>query len=486
MATLNDTVQYITVEDFKNGFADGTWKFCRKDYYIRQGVDNQSVDEKKQALVLNIRDENNNKVGDIKVLEPLAINQYVDENGKTINEVISGNTRGRSILELLGTKPAAVTFGNNAKESMVVIIKKFEPIPYRTFNAPITLQEAIEFQTSTNDFTKKHNPFDVALKIVELKPVLKQQFIDSGVGDKDAGGRATDALCQLFRRTRANVSQSTSVIEDATDLVKNLIRDERMSFDTASTLLQNIKKFEGIKKSDSVPAENINKIVNELLQQSKVSAASSQNIAVDKVDDSTVRIFKSQVNSYFANLTAKGSQDAIAGENGEKITPPVTAVANGSNPPASAEDKPLKAVSKEDFVEDIRKLNSAIYVIEPELVTAKHATNINELNVAMLQIVEETNNLFPTETAIDLYNDIYQLYNKRMAKIEELANAIGASEKAEYAQYRKKFAKMSKPLENIMKEFNNAAKPVAEVNPIAESEVIEMVETDTHEYAVTA
>jgi hypothetical protein len=495
MTNLLDTVQYITIQDLQTGFADGTWRFCRKEFYIRQSVDTKSVAEKKEALLTDIKNEGQSQVGVVKVLEALAVNQF-EEDGKVINEVISGNTRIRALLEMFATKPPAVTIGSNPKESMVVIVKSFEPIPYRLFESPISINDAIEFQTSTNDFTKRHNPLDIALKVVELKPIWEEEFKAQGLKPKEASGKATDALCQLFRKTRASLSQYMTVINDGSELLKKLVYAGVISFDTAQIILQNLKSTEGIKKSgESIPHDSIDKVLNAILLQSKTNAASSQGVSVDKIDDLSVNIFKSQVNAYFADIIAKkkaeelasGGNGVGAGENNTNNNDNN----NGKKTPPASNDTPLKAITREEFVEDVKTVVARVYNVKPEDIKPENATDVKELNISMLEAIIKTDALFETQTSLDAYPLIRELYIKRMSDVTKLANAIGESEKSEYAAVRKLFSKTAKTSEQLKKELyeKETATPETPATPpavAASTEVIEMVETDSHEYVVTA
>lgn len=442
MTKLSNEIFYISAEELRQGKLDGTWRNCRTEYYIRNGIDPVSVDEKIESLV-NIEDKEA-KTGTIKVLEPLAVNQFFDEDGNTINEIISGNTRSHAILKQLNTNNGKVRIGGNSRDAYDITITEFEPIPYRIFEEPIGLDEAINFQTSTNDFTKRHNPVDIALKVVSMKPVLEQRFLKEGSRPKEAAGKATEYLCQLFKKTKQNLAQYTSVINKGTDVMRKYVYDGKMSFDTALTIIQKLG-------GDKATADDIDKSLAAIYQMAKTQVAANQGISIDRVDDGQVGVYKSHVTSYFADIDAankareQSSNDDDADIPDADIPTVVDSGSNSSVPPASVE-----SINLEEFVSSVnRDVINRARLINPVDYTPNNAKDVDDLTMAQIEYLLKTRKFFtPSDHALDIAALIHEAYLKRTEDIEGLADKM---EKSELANYRKLIAKAAKPLENLKK-----------------------------------
>lgn len=473
---LLDEVNYINPIDLKEAFDSGVWQFCRKEFYIRQSVDHDSVDEKKEALLCDIKEGS----GVIRVIEPFAVNIIIKEDGSQVYEVISGNTRLRAIIELLSTNPCVVTLRGGGKDA-TINVTSIEPIPYRLFENPITLEDAIQFQTSTNDFTKRHNPLDIAIKVFELKPTLEQQFIEQGIKKREAQAKATAHLCGMFRKTQQNISQYTNVLSKASNYMKKLLHDTVISIDSALTITQ--------KLGDSSTHEQIDKILSELIQQSKTLYASANNISADKVADSDVSISKGQVVDYLKNLAEKQSANSDDADTSEtKVESGFPANKTSSSSPASSTSEKGKTVTRDIFLEDTQNVVSRVYLIDASKLKKENAKQVSELSQGMLESIFKVMPLMDTEKSLENFEAIKQVYMNVCGDPESLAKKIGENEQGEFAAYLKLYSKISKPSEALKKAlYETDEKPEVEQQPAkADAEVIEMIETDEHLVTVTA
>lgn len=415
MADLSKDVFTIDIQSFKNGFDKGTWTFCRDEFYIRTDVDAENVDDKIKSLV-EITDKTTNS-GIIKVIEPFIVNEFLDKDGSVVNEIISGNTRARALLQLFSSQHKVV-FNSGEKDAYTVDIT-FAPVPYRVYDREIGLEEAISVQTATNDSTKKHNPLDIALKAFELKGILEKQYIEGGAKPKAAAGMATDYLVKLFKRSKQNLAQYFSVIGKGTDSLHQYVKSGKMSVDTAATIVQKGERS----KMDAA--------LNDLWIAATTTALSN-GIKPDQAV-----IYKSQVLDYF---TDKGDAKS-----------PVPS----SNPPDNSGKVGFKEielkVDRDMFVDGFTAVYTRIFNTHPDECTLENAKDLDALNNAMLRCLIKTSGLsLPTDTAIDEYEVIRKLWLNRYGDIDSLANTI-AEKDIEYSDILKTVNFASKPLSNIKK-----------------------------------
>lgn len=448
-------VRYLTIEELRNGFEDGRYGHFRKQYYIRSTITDRSVDEKKAALISY--DEKKSTYY-VEVKEAMIFE--TNPNGR--NNIVSGNTRTVALLALYATGSYAIGAGKEAK-TVELTDENFKPIPYRVYNRLLSVHELIDYQVSTNDSTERHNPLDLALKISEIKPMYEGELIEQHKATfgkdpstkelKTIAGIATQRLCDDFKKTRAALTQYLNVANKGTDKLKQFVFTEKMSLDTANTVVQKLG-------GDKAKPEAIDKAVEELWTQAKINTG--------KGEEST--IYKSQVLDYFTDKdnAGKGS-DAGTGSGTTGTTGTNSGSGSGSGKSDSGDEAPR--VSKEDFVKNIRDTVDIVYSVKPDDIKMNQTDKARTITATMANAVAEVLNLVGDEEALAIYTEFKSVFISVFGNGDKLAEAIGASEDVELGKIHKLVSKIAKPAEKLYKELYTLNPETGE-NVEASTEVI--------------
>lgn len=456
--TSPDTINYVDIIDFCNNFEDGRWGYFRPDYYIRSEITDKSIDDKKQALISYDSDSSDFF---IQVKEALVFETNTDGS---LN-LVSGNTRTRALLLLLAEGKYTIGTGKDAI-TLTITKDKFYPIPYKVYPRLLTAHELIDYQTSTNDSTEKHNPYDLAIKIAQLKPIYEKEAVETAgkkLSATEAGAIANRQLCLDFKITKQLLSQYLNVMNKGTDTLQQYVKSGKMSLDSANTLVQKLG-------GDKAKKEEIDRVLVDLLAQAKLLNPNAK--------DEEVTIYKSIIVNYFKDKQAATTADKTpaSGDSG-------TSGSGGTGTASSGEDtEKAPPISKEQFVKDVSVVVNTVYSIRPEDVTIQQAERIKQLNSAMMDALSSTNELVSTETSLTIYKHLREAYIERFGDIENIANSIGATEKAEFGKFRKQIAKAASPAEKVYKAIYTPEQPAttelpAETEPPT-SEDIEITSTD--------
>jgi len=457
MATLSEETFYISVGDLhKAFFEDKTWAFCRPEFYIRQTTDTDSVAEKRVALV--------NTNHDIEVKEAFAVEQD-PETG--IKYIVSGNTRTRALFELWVERKQEVEGGEEKKDSKVTLELKddnFKLVPYKLFTEPLTLEDAIDFQVSTNDFTKKHNPYDIANLAYNLKIQFQNEFVASGMNEKKARGEATRKLCLMFKRTKQNLSQYNTVIENGSPTLHEYIRNEKISVDAAATLIQKVTGFEpGLDKQQL--HQSIDKYLDTLWIKAQTNALKHKEGKVEIFEDFS--IYKSAIIDYFNDLTeeAKAKDDAAKAGGSTGSTSP-----EGSTPPAPGSTggaSPKPTVTKERYVQDAEQVISRVYSIPSDVAKLENVKNVREHLESSLELVKQHTNVLAADTVLTLFAGINELVTIAMSDIAKIADDIKEAGGDNYDKYHKTLHKFAATTQKFLPPVVTDAKSATTVAPEA-------------------
>lgn len=429
---VQEQVFFISAENLRQGLIDGSWKFCRPSFYIRQNVDAESVKDKQVALLSY---EQGSNEGIMKVRDPFIVNVYTDESGQEIHEIISGNTRARALLEKMAVSNPSVTIGTG-KDAYVINVTEFADIPFCVIKNA-TYEDAISIQTDTNDFTKPHEPLDIAIMVFQQKPVIEADLMAKGFKLRKAQAESTAILARLFKRELGTILQGYSVMSKGTNELNEAIRAKNLSLDTASILVSKGKE-----------PETINKALSELLMRAETEAKALGQVAL---------ITKKQVLDYFADkpVTDNENNPPVSGGTANSASSSSSSSnGDGSSDSGSTDKKP---VTREEFIDKSKTVFQKISGIEPAQLTYSNAKEIASLNQAMLDYLLSTIDFFPVaeQRTMDLFNILRQFYlNSANPDLiaDHLENAAKANRKSEdepinvnYASLLRVIAKADKP-----------------------------------------
>jgi transcriptional regulator with XRE-family HTH domain len=425
---ISSEVSYISPQELFDSFESGDWAYMRPEWYIRTG-DNQSViDEKVQALTFRYPDSSTD--GYMQVIDALYVNRYIDENGATVNEIISGNNRVKAIFQQMAKGGGAVKLaGGKGKEDIVKIID-FAPIPYRLFNSPVTEEVAISIQTSTNDNTSSHTPYDLALKIKSLN---------------DTGKYSGSKLAEMFGLSRQRVNQFLIAFNRSTDRVLDLIYQGVISLDTSYALFQKLGK--------SATNEEIDKIIEYLYGES---------VALAKAVDNEVlpRIYTSQVNNYFKNIKSDKSDKSEKAES-EKAESDDTekTEATADTKPLTEEEKEKDEFLRESFAEDTKVVSNYVKEVKQLSTNPETLPEVNSIFNNMCKFLVASNNAFPIVDENILNTSVYDLFIDRSNNTEQFEKIDSAS----VLNLHKLLAKISTSVSKIKKIIDTPADEKASV-----------------------
>jgi hypothetical protein len=388
------SIEYISIEEFSNNFDDGTFKFCRPEYYIRSSFSEESIDRKKIALLMR---------GDdicFEVKEPLVFETHPDGS----RSLVSGNTRAKALLALLEQKSIEID-----GETLHFSESSFKDIPVTYFNRLLTVHELIDYQVSTNDSTEPHSPYDIAKKISMLKPIYEQEFLDKAIDSsgnkitpKVAAGKATDLLCSDFKVTRQTISQYLNVINKGSVRLNLLVEAGNLSLDSANTIIGRLSKID----------IDMDTVLHDLEAYAK---------ATNPEDG---RIYKSMIKNYFDNLELAASQ-----------------------PP---EPFPPSSKSSDNFMENVKLIVGRVSSIPPEVLTLENSKAIAKLNKSMLDSLIKTDPYVETDAySLELFDILKKAYLQRFSNLEELSDSMSYADKPEYENTEKLMGKIIPILETI-------------------------------------
>lgn len=476
---LSTEIYYISANEFQDAMSKGTWKSCRSDYYIRRKISQDSVNDKKRALV-SLKDSASGE-GSIKVLEPLVVQVLPD----TSKEIISGNTRAEAILQLLQSNPCTVNMKNGDKgEDVVINITEFDQIPYRVFLSEITEDEAIDFQTSTNDHTAKHKPYDIAVKIKDSYERITALY--ANIKNKKEKSRAiTNHICGTFKLSEQSISTFLKVVNNSTEYLKTFLDSEKITMDTASVLLNRFSD-EGLKDNDV----ECDKLLTELWQYVRDNYA----VANGEYDDDNTVITKRLVTVFFEDR--KGLAEAKADESQSEIEQAANSieteiVSEDAGTPSDSDDT-TPALSEQEYLEKSEKVFGS-YKVDTDDIKSDHHELVREKNLARLKFISlvmphlvDGNIALSADSYLDCICDILMQNNTYIANDAVNSKKIPMS-------------KLTKLLDNIEKsseKLYNAVHEIPEIvsstdsntvlsdDPIATSQDI-VIETDTHTATVS-
>lgn len=403
----------IEIQNLIENFKNGTWKYCRPEYYIRTNFNPESVENKKTALISVDAEGKSNVV----VQEALIIN----DDGK---DVLSGNTRIKALIEL---------FESYSGDEYI-----YHPIPYK-LAYDVTYEDAIDLQVSTNDFTQPHTPIELGFKMVEMKNILLERFKAEGIKPKKAQGMTSERIGKAFKRTIQSVNQLTNLVIKGNQKLFDMVIAGELSTDTALTIIQKLGD------------ENLNQL--------------DYTIDAIKAKCATLgtSIYRSHVIEYFKDL-----EDA-------KNTP-VPDTDDSSEKPSGAEKETEKTKPnntpelRKEFKSDLETHLQTIHTLDPKKINPNKAKNIDELNIAMLEALKTVNPLFETVSSIEIFEKLRELYLMRLGQADILLDAIDKSN-GNYETYRKVIGKASSSLEKVYKDEKvKSGDSAPEAEPVSNTE----------------
>lgn len=200
-------------------------------FYIRKEPSPLAVSRMKKALNVGTED-----FPVFQVIEPFIF----WKNADGVLFTISGNTRRRSLIELLNEKTIS---GDDAYH-----LDSFEDIPYRLLLTEPTTDILLDIQLSTNDNTTPHSPIELAEKAEAYKEEKYRLYMSKpNAQHKDAKAYSTRAVCQKFDITDAYLSQLKKLLNYCADeknvLLKNMINDGDIAPATAVKLIGGLARY---------------------------------------------------------------------------------------------------------------------------------------------------------------------------------------------------------------------------------------------------
>jgi hypothetical protein len=461
---LSEQVYFISASDLVVNLDSQNWKFCRDEYYIRKGDKTVSIEDKKRSLV---KLDTESKRGVIEVYEPFA----VQKNEDGTHEIISGNTRAKAIYQMATMPTPAATFTDGTGKDTIVEITNFEPIPYRLFEAPITLDDAIDFQTSTNDHTEPHTPMEIALQVVHLAPILTERFTAEGHGERKVKGMVTAYLMKAFQRSKQNISQYTTVVKCGTPELHRMVNDNQMSLDNSNSFLQACNKLDG-------SYDRCDYHLDALVNYVSVEFYGAPE---------DVKIFKKHIDNYFNTLTEAAKPPAS--DNGGSVDT-VADVGNSvtqEDAKSSTKKPPVASEQVKQAFNDVKKMYQAI---DPEKINIEEGATLLKMFSGLLAGLE---NVLQNGSAIQ--SDLVKLIFPGLGVIFEESDIIidlAVDQKIPLEKFYKVLVASSKSVEDASK--NTATAETEEIEIPTEAESTELLdesvilkgETEVVEYTVTA
>lgn len=451
MQSLSE-INTITVPNLVENIKHGNWDYCRPEVYIRRGDKSESKNDKKVALLsidspqdsadkIELRGlkkmKKNVGTATVEILEPIVL-----EKSESGFNIISGNTRVKALVELFETLTLVV-----GETEIILDETDFIDVPFRYFDEPLTYREAIEFQTGTNDHTLSHSPYEIARMVAKVKEELNEQY--SNATPKKRNGLVAEDLQSIFKCSRANISYYTTIIENGTDKLFELLENKEISLDTSVHLIRQVAKVKDLV---------LDKVLYNLIEASK-----STNLQI--VGEDKVNIYKKNVDDYFRihHSETEAPSEEIQPTDG---TPPSEVI----NDDVTLDKEELKQF--DGYVDYVRNLNL------DELREPKMFTPAVKLLSGLCDAISGSANYSNTdETIADDIKVIRDIFLKRFSNFsEDMLQVI--DEQKDLNQITKVLGRVTKPVDGLKKAFIPDAVDETDDSKSSDSGVIELENDD--------
>lgn len=450
---LSETVLYMDIVTLRDNFANGSMAYSKNKYYMRKGDFNlepndPNIIEKNKALY-------NFETKQLEILEPIVFETVV-RGDRVVKHLVSGNSRVKTLLTAYAYKEIKIPLSKDEKlESIKITEDNFADIPYREFNGELTDLDFIRWQTNTNDFTKKHNTFEIAMSMAQLKKPAEEGGL--GLNDKK--------LAELFGRSTANVGQLLKFANCDNEELKQLVIAGRMNTDTAYQIVSATRTKSTKDKPNPVFGQSVDTVL-----------ASLKRIAQTYTGTDNGRIYLKYLKEYKDTLDiTKSGDNTPPNTNGEGITinPPgdnTPPKPPGANPPG----KTKKVTSLEDFDKkdgDYKTIESDLYdSIDLENVKHDKLSELGAIAEYELKKLEITLKHVPNTT--ENLSRVWELITDLKNQIDGLAYDEMKTDDNSRTAYATLLLHQKKPLQSYKgKDIKNSKQPEAPDQPQNNEEV---------------
>ncbi|AND75662.1 hypothetical protein [Nostoc phage A1] len=218
MITFSD-VKQISVESLQENFLSGLFAWCEPEVYVRGGVSQDDVDEKK--LQLTFEDDGKKYV---EVLEPLT---FYKRDG--VLYLLNGNNRVNALFQMINS--------SDTKDY------DYRLVPYRVLESDPSLAVLEELQVVSNDTTSAHTPQQLAKRVAASSARLEAEYKakDPKIKKNALSSKVLESLCTIYKRQHHYIRNLLRVAEQP-EAVQQLLEAEKVSANTVVEISKKLPK----------------------------------------------------------------------------------------------------------------------------------------------------------------------------------------------------------------------------------------------------